>query len=185
MFRNRRVILSEEEREERLREDFSQAYMAHGAGVLRYLLSAGMQTADAQDVLQNSFLAMWKLRTRIEDTTSLAPLWFTIARHKMYDLFRRNRRSVPFSAELEKIPDSRNDLRELDRTVLRRRIVEELRRLPEETAEAYRLTKISGLSIREAAGILGLSESDIKSKVFRARKKLMESLADWKDFTEN
>ena len=76
-------------------------------------------------------------------------------------------------------------MRELDRTVLRRRIVEELRRLPEETAEAYRLTKISGLSIREAAGILGLSESDIKSKVFRARKKLMESLADWKDFTEN
>ena len=185
MFRNRRVILSEEEREERLREDFSQAYTAHGAGILRYLLSAGMQTADAQDVLQNSFLTMWEMRTRIEDTANLAPLWFTIARHRMFDCFRKSRRSIPFSAELEQIPDRRNDYRELDRAVLRRRIAEELNRLPRETAEAYRLTKISGLSIRETAEILELSESDVKSKVLRARKKLMEALADWRDFPEN
>ena len=124
MFRNRRVILSGEEREERLREDFSQAYTAHGAGILRYLLSAGMQTADAQDVLQNSFLTMWEMRTRIEDTANLAPLWFTIARHRMFDCFRKSRRSIPFSAELEQIPDRRNDYRELDRAVLRRRIAE-------------------------------------------------------------
>ena len=49
-------------------------------------------------------------------------------------------------------------------------------------AEAYRLTKIGGLSIREAAEILKLSESDVKSKVFRARKKLMEELKDLRDF---
>ena len=47
------------------------------------------------------------------------------------------------------------------------------------------MTKISGFSIRETAEILGLSESDIKSKVFRARKKLMETLADLKEFHEN
>ena len=103
----------------------------------------------------------------------------------MFDCFRKNRRSVPFSAELEQIPDTRNDYRELDRAVLRRRITEALNNLPPETAEAYRLTKISGLSIREAAEILELTESDIKSKVFRARKKLMEALAEWKDFPEN
>ena len=58
MFRNRRVNSREERAEERLHEDFSQAYTTHGPGILRYLLSEGMQTADAQDVLQNSFLAM-------------------------------------------------------------------------------------------------------------------------------
>ena len=185
MFSKRKVNSQEEREGERLRENFSQAYTAHGSGIFRYLLSQGMQTADAQDVLQNSFLAMWELRERIEDTANLAPLWFTIARHRMFDCFRKNRRSVPLSSALERIPDSRNALRELDHAVLRRRIAEELNRLPREMAEAYRLTKISGMSIREVAKILELSESDVKSKVFRARKKLMESLADWKDFPED
>lgn len=184
MFRNQQRN-TPEAREERLREDFAQAYTAHGPGILRYLLSEGMQTADAQDVLQNSFLTMWEMRDRIEDTGNLAPLWITIAKHKMFDCFRKSCRSVPFSAELDRIPDHRNDCRELDRAVLRQRIAEELNRLPRETAEAYRLTKISGLSIRETAEILELSESDVKSKVFRARKKLMEALADWKNFPEN
>lgn len=174
-----------ESTEERLQKDFSQAYTEHGPGIIRYLISSGMQTADAQDVLQNSFLAMWELRFRIENTKELAPLWFTIARHKMFDLFRKNRRSLPLPTESERIPDPRNDFREIDQASLRRRIADELNRLPEEMSEAYRLTKISGLSIREAAEIMGITESDLKSKVFRARKKLMEALVDWKDFYEN
>ena len=73
-------------------------------------------------------------------------------------------------------------MREQDQQYLRRRITAALAGLPEEMAEAYRLTKIGGLSIREAAEILKLSESDVKSKVFRARKKLMEELKDLRDF---
>ena len=169
----------------RLKENFSHAYTTHGPGILQYLLSAGMQTADAQDVLQNSFLALWELRYRIEDTEHLAPLWFTIARHKMLDFFRGSRRTLSLSSELDQVPAPENSIRQMDRPYLRRRITEALRLLPEEMAEAYRLTKISGLSIRETAEILELSESDVKTKVFRARKKLMEALADLKDFREN
>lgn len=177
--------LEKEECGKSMKEDFSQAYTMHGPGILKYLLSAGMQTADAQDVLQNSFLAMWELRFRIENTENLAPLWFTIARHNMFDFFRGSRRTFSLSVELDWVPDPGNPLREMDQPYLRRRIAEALRQLPEEMAEAYRLTKISGLPVREVARILELSESDVKSKVFRARKKLMEALADLKDFREN
>ncbi len=171
--------------EECLREKFSQAYTAHGSEILKYLLASGLQTADAQDVLQISFLAMWELRFRIEDPGNLAPLWFTIARHRMFDFFRRSRRMFSLTSELDHLPDPGNSVHELDQEYLRKRIAEALRLLPEEMAEAYRMTKISGFSIRETAEILGLSESDIKSKVFRARKKLMETLADLKEFHEN
>ena len=102
-----RKIHSDEEQlsREQLEADFSAAYTAHGGEILKYLLSSGMQTADAQDVLQNSFLAMWELRFRIEDTKNLAPLWFTIARHKMFDLFRSSRRRwFPFTGEEQNIP---------------------------------------------------------------------------------
>ncbi len=185
MFHKKTDREEEETLRERLKEDFSQAYAEHGPEIIRYLLSSGMQIADAQDVLQNSFLTMWELRFRIENTKELAPLWFTIARHKMFDFFRRSRRSFSLSEELDHVPASGNPLRELDQPYLRRRISEALRRLPEDMAEAYRLTRISGLSIRETAQIMELTESDVKSKVFRARKKLMESLADLKDFWEN
>lgn len=168
-----------------LKEDFSLAYTMHSQKILKYLISNGIQTEDAQDILQNSFLSMWELRWQIQNTKNLAPLWFTIARHKMYDFFRRCRRSVPLSSEMDHRPDSGDALREMDHSYLRWRITEALRRLPEDMAEAYRLIKISGLSVRETAEILNLSESDIKSKVFRARKRLMRELTDLEDFLKN
>ncbi len=168
-----------------LMEHFSQAYRKHGPEVLKYLTSSGLQSADAQDVLQNSFLAMWELRSRIDDTGNLAPLWFTIARHKMFDFYRKSRRALSFSSEQDLIAEPAASIHELDRNYLRHRIAEALRLLPENVVEAYRLTSISGLPVREVAGMLGLSESDVKSKVFRARKKLMEALADLKNFQKN
>ena len=174
--------LEENVRQNHLKEDFAQAYTMHGPGILKYLLSVGMQTADAQDVLQNSFLSMWELRGRIQNTENLAPLWFTIAKHNLYDFFRKNRRSISLSSEIDHLPAPGNVFREMDHAYLRRRITEALCRLPEDVAEAYRLTKISGLSVRETSGILNLSETDVKSKVFRARKKLIRELADLEDF---
>lgn len=175
---------SSENGKNRLEETFSRAYMEDGPGILKYLLSSGMQLPDAQDTLQNSFLVLWNLRFRIEDTEHLAPLWITIARHKMFDCFRRNRRTVPLTSEPDSISAPEKPCGEMDLSYLRRRITEALRLLPEEMAEAYRLTKISGRPVREVAEMLDLSESDVKTKVFRARKKLMTALADLKDFSK-
>ena len=45
-----------------------------------------------------------------------------------------------------------------------------LESLPEAQREAMMLTKLSGLSIREASAVLGISEGAVKVKVHRAVK---------------
>jgi RNA polymerase sigma-70 factor, ECF subfamily len=60
----------------------------------------------------------------------------------------------------------------------RRRILEiSLRKLPEKERAAFVLRDLEGLSTREVAGILGSSETTVRSQVSRARLKV-------KDFVE-
>ena len=54
----------------------------------------------------------------------------------------------------------------------------ELDRLPPQLAEALVLTQVVGLSYEEAAEVMGVPIGTIRSRVFRARAALMESLSD-------
>lgn len=166
------------------REDFSAIYDQYAPDLLKYLLASGMNVDDAQDTVHNSFLVLWELRDKISGVESLKPLWFTIARHKMADSFRKKSRMRALPSDIDCIPDpnAASPPGQHDNLYLRRRIANALEQLPDQLADCYKLVKISGLSIRETAELLALTESAVKSQIFRARKKLMTALADLEDF---
>lgn len=165
------------------REDFSRAYESGSAELLRYLLASGMNAEDAQDILHNSFLVLWELRGKISPADALKPMWFTVARHKVVDFFRKNRRLKPLPPDLDNMPDrAAAPGRDLDNDYLRGRIADALAALPEDIAECYKLAKISGISLKETANILDITEAVVKSRIFRARRKLMKALSDLWEF---
>jgi RNA polymerase sigma-70 factor (ECF subfamily) len=51
-----------------------------------------------------------------------------------------------------------------------------LQRLPESYREAIELTKITGLSIQEAAGVLGTTETAVKLRIHRGYNQLRKEL---------
>ncbi len=65
----------------------------------------------------------------------------------------------------------------------RRRLREAIAALPEEQREALVLTQLEGVSYAEAAGITGVSEGTVKSRINRAREKLKELLAEERELS--
>ena len=59
-----------------------------------------------------------------------------------------------------------------------RRLREAIAQLPEEQREALVLTQLEKVSYEEAAGMLGVTEGTVKSRVSRAKVKLKEILSD-------
>ena len=69
-----------------------------------------------------------------------------------------------------------------DEDYLKKRVEKALASLPPLLRDAFVLFQISELSVREISLQLGISESLVKVRIFRAKQKLKEALSDLDQF---
>lgn len=145
-----------------------------------WLLATGSSYAEACDLVQDTFVKIWSMRDDLrDDDAAVSGLVFTIARNLRRNLVRDNRRidlvdEIPpdgLGVEKKATPES-------DIEYLRKRLDEAFSQLPPTLREAYTLFQIAELSIKEIAYETGVSESLVKVRIFRAKEKLKELLAD-------
>ena len=148
-----------------------------------WLVATGSPYAEACDLVQNTFLKIWKMRDDLrDDDAAVSGLVFTIARNLRKNLARDNSR-LTFVEEIREEDAGSVDPGELPsetaarRADLRRRLLEAFAKLPPILREAYTLFQIGEMSIREIANQTGVSENLVKVRIFRAKEKLREILS--------
>lgn len=149
-----------------------------------YLVASGSSYATACELVQESFLKLWKCRETVEDEPSLVSgLLFKIARNLRADRYRREKRMVldPEAGVLE-ADQSVQPTDSEDVIYLRKRITAALETLPPLLRESYTLFHVAELSIREIAQQTGATESLVKVRIFRAKEKLKVALGDLREW---
>lgn len=150
---------------------FTDEVRSHDAQLKAYLRHSFPQVRDVDDLVQESYLRMW--RTRAErPINSVRGFLFAVARRLAIDAARRAQNSpidaVDYLAELG-VPDDATsiatDVEARERIAL---LGQAIGRLPARCREAFVLHKIHGLSRRETAERLGLSERTVETQVARA-----------------
>ena len=149
-----------------------------------WLVATGSPYHDACDLVQRTFLKLWEMRDDLrDDEASVSGLAFTIVRNLRKNLARDNAR-LTFVDEIREEDAGSVDPAELPSEVearnaeLRRRLSEAFAKLPPILREAYTLFQIGEVPIREIANQTGVSENLVKVRIFRAKEKLREILAD-------
>ena len=106
--------------------------------------------ADVEDLVQETLMAIHRKRASYDPSLPFSAWLHGIARYRLIDFFRRERRMVTISAdeEFEPVDEGRVDavLAEIDVAAM-------LATLTPKQAAAIRLTRIEGLSVREAAAL--------------------------------
>jgi RNA polymerase sigma-70 factor (ECF subfamily) len=130
--------------------------------------------ADADDLVQETLIKAWSNRERFEPGTNLRAWLFTILRNTYYTHLLRRRREVrdetgSYAQALRYGPMQ-------DWSLAVRTLQAALAELPDEHREALILVGAAGLSYEEAAAVCGCALGTIKSRVNRARAKLMRLL---------
>lgn len=130
-----------------------------------------------EDLVQESLLAIHNGRFSYDKTVPLTSWIHAIARYKLVDWLRRHGRREGRDAPLDdawELPDERDEAAGTagrDLAVL-------LETLPDKQRRAIIATRLDGLSVREAARSLDMSEADVKISVHRGLKALALKLRE-------
>jgi RNA polymerase sigma-70 factor (ECF subfamily) len=135
-------------------------------------LSGSVSLAD--DLVQETLLRAWSKSDKFQPGTSLRAWLFTILRNIYYSNYRKRAREVQDSdgAYARRLTVSGDQESHLDLEDFRKALT----KLPAEQREVLTLVGASGLSYEEAAAICEVEIGTIKSRLSRARSKLVELL---------
>ena len=166
---------------------FSQLYDSLAPRLHRYLLRASRDPTKAEDLLQQTMLRIHRARGRFVVGAEVLPWAFAIARHLLIDSIRRRKnenRNIsletggPDASPIESAADQRPADELIDSRRLASAIEAQLARLPERHRVAFELIQKDGLSIREAAEVLGATPGAVKLRAHRAYVALRSALGD-------
>lgn len=148
---------------------------AHDASLKAYLRGAFPAVNEVDDVVQESYLRIWRKRTE-EPIRSAKNFLFRVARNLALDLVRR-RASSPVHAvgDLAGLPvmaEQPGAIERLGSGEKLRLLGEAIAVLPPRSRELIVLCKIQGLTHREAAERLGLSVKTVDEHILRGLKRL-------------
>lgn len=127
---------------------------------------------DAEDVAQEVFLKLHHHMERLPEDSDVAKWLYRVTVNQSLDL-RRRRRAMAGEAVLEGLGDGKQTaLEQAEFSEQRERLARWIPRLAEGERAALVLRDLEGLSTREAAEILGVSEETVRTSVHRAKEKL-------------
>jgi len=144
---------------------------------------------DAEDVLQETYIKALRALPEFEGRSSLSTWLYRIAVNEALMMIRKRRVNlVPVEEDPDEdeptagmvitdwccLPES-----ELLSAESRKRMEVAVDALPETLKVVFTLRDVEGLSIRETAEILGLTETAVKTRLLRARLRLRNELSSY------
>ncbi len=165
-----------------MREKFEAYYATLAPRLTGYLVSSGSSYETACELVQESFLKLWKLRETLEDDFGrVTGLLWTVARNLRTDRHRHEKRvTCEADAGVDVADEAACPADAGDVVYLRQRIRAALAEIPPLLREAYTLFHVAELSVREIAQQTGATETLVKVRIFRAKEKLQAALGDLK-----
>ena len=170
------------------RAEFARLVDLYSTPIYRLGLRMLGNSQDAEDVLQNTFLNALTHLAAFEGRSSLSTWLYRIAANEALMLLRKKKPEV--NLEDTETDESAADLKPtqfVDWSALPeeellsgegKKVLEEtIQHLPEPMRIVFLLRDIEGLSIKETADALNLTETNVKTRLLRARMFLREQLS--------
>lgn len=163
---------------------FGGLFERYAREVFRLALSLGHRRPEAEDLMQDAFLAALEGIGRFEGRSSFRT-WLTAivfrqsSRHRRYgalrvmDSFDENQPVGAFLADSSGRQEQRLDVHAM------------LDTLSDEHRVVLVLRELQGLSYDEIAGVLNLPRGTVESRLFRARNQLRERFKDYQAVQSN
>lgn len=151
--------------------------------LFRLALRITQNRFEAEDVVQETMLKVWKGRSDWDKIDNIEAYCLTVCRNLSLDKMRHMDNQVQ---NIEQEPADRSysanpeeQAVQHDRLQLVRQLISQL---PEKQRTCMQLRDIEGKSYRDIATIIGISEEQVKVNIFRARQTIRERFQQAENF---
>ena len=165
--------------------EFEAEALAHVGALYNLALRLAGDPADAEDLVQESLLKAYRAWTRYERGTNCRAWLLTILRNTFRDEYRarsKRRDSVPLDAATRPAAVATGEA-DPESVFFERLVDDEVTRaiddLPEEQRTPVVLSDLEGLTYAEIATVMRVPVGTIRSRLFRARRRLRRRLFDY------
>lgn len=173
------------------RAEFARLVEGYSTSIYRLGLKITGNEQDAEDVLQLTFEKVLKNIKGFEERSSLSTWMYRVASNEALMLLRKHRPTLLLDddcadedeesvsrpielADFSKLPES-----ELLQDEVSDKLNVAVAKLPIRLRTVFLLRDVEGLSIRETAKALQITETNVKIRLLRARMNLREQLAQY------
>jgi len=140
----------------------------------RFFLAQSQSRSDADDLLQETWLRIHKVRHTYRSGEPALPWFYAIARHVRVDHYRKSLRKAAGERQLEAMSTEVEPVQKESESADGLSLL--LAPLPESQREVIEMLKVAGMSLEEVARATSSSVGSVKQKVHRAYKKLRETM---------
>jgi RNA polymerase sigma factor (sigma-70 family) len=150
-------------------KEYNECVNQYADNVFRFIVKNLRHEEDARDIVQTAFEKLWRNRDAVDPLKSKSYL-FTVAYNQMIDHVRKNKR-----VQLQETFTEEKAVHQ-PQAQLKKALQEALNRLPETQKSLVLLKDYEGYNYEEIGKIMGLSESQVKVYLHRARVALKNYL---------
>ena len=171
------------------KDEFARLVDAYSGPVYRLGLRMLGREQDAEDVLQNTFVKILQHIKGFEERSSLSTWIYRIASNEALMMLRKMRPEVNLEDQGANDDEDFMPVQFVDWGALPEEVLESkeakdyleraIKDLPEPMRVVFILRDIEGLSIKETSEALNLTETNVKTRLLRARLNLREKLSGY------
>lgn len=157
--------------------DFRRDLLPHKDKLYRLALRITLQRPEAEDVVQETLIRAWERREELGNVESVEAYLLTVCRNLAIDRReKKDNQNVSLGEEEMELPASDISPQErLEYEERLRRVHELFSKLPERQRIVMQLRDIEGLSYRETAQAMGITEDVVRVTLHRARAAIRQA----------
>lgn len=141
----------------------------------RLALRITTNTADAEDIVQEALIRIWKKREQWDEIESIEAYGLTITRNIALDHTRKSKSAVLVPLDNEMPAKEYDKLQAQERITLIKNLMNSL---PEKQRTAMQLRDFEEKTYKEVAEIMDISEQQVKVNIFRARQFIKQKIQE-------
>ena len=167
--------------------DFRNDILPLKDALYRLALRITLDSAEAEDIVQETMLKLWNRRDRWDEIDSIEAFAMTICRNLALDHLKRAEKQNTSLDEVEALYSTPNTQHPtpFDHTVAHDRIQivrQIIDTLPEKQRTCVQLRDIEEKPYKEIAAILEISEEQVKINIFRARQTIRQRFSQLENY---
>ena len=153
---------------------FRSVYNQYYRKIYQFAFSFTKNREQSEEILQETFLMLWKRRMSLDPSMPIAPVLFTVSRRLVIDSFRKSMSAEKYRIEVtERLDMLHTDTAEkVEFSDLKRVVNDIIAELPQQQQTVLKLKKFDELSYDEISELLNISKSTVKNHLMAALKTL-------------